>query len=198
MKVTEPEHIFKNLSSLETERLRLRKLMLRDANDIFEYAGNPEVSRFVTWDVHRAVADSISFIRASLTQYDENNCGPWGIVFKENNKLIGTISFMGWNHLQNNAEIGYAMSSDYWNKGIMTEAMKVSLTFGFNKMNLHRIQARCLTDNFASEKVMQKCGMKFEGILREAIIKDGNYHDLKVYSILRNEFKENILIENSD
>src|SRR5687768_8482609 len=78
------DNIFRNLPQIETERLFMRKLTLRDANDIFEYAGNPETSRTVLWDTHRTIADSMQFINMSLKQYKQNEPANWGLVLKEN------------------------------------------------------------------------------------------------------------------
>src|ERR1700674_1489358 len=112
--------IFKDIPVLETERLLLRKLSMRDVNDLFEYASVPEIALHVMWNHHRSVADSMHFIRAVLLQYQNGTPSPWGIVYKENNKLIGTGGFHIWNILHRRAEIGYALSPAYWNKGIMT------------------------------------------------------------------------------
>jgi ribosomal-protein-alanine N-acetyltransferase len=181
-------NVFKDLQTLETPRLRLRKLTMRDANDVFEYASMPEVSKHVTWDYHRTVADSMAFLKSILLQYENGIPSPWGIVYKELNKLIGTGGFHNWNLEHRRAEVGYAISSRYWNKGIMTETLKRMLRFGFEAMALNRIEALCKIENAASEKVMQKCGMKYEGTLRKQMFVKGDYQDLKIYSILKQEF----------
>ncbi len=181
-------NVFKDLQTLETPRMRLRRLTMRDANDVFEYASMPEVSKHVTWDYHRTVADSMAFLKSILLQYENGIPSPWGIVYKENNKLIGTGGYHNWNPEHRRAEVGYAISSRYWNKGIMTETLKRMLRFGFEAMDLNRIEALCKIENAASEKVMQKCGMKYEGTLREQMFVKGAYQDLKLYSILKQEF----------
>ena len=180
--------VFKDIPVLETERLLLRKLSMRDVNDVFEYASVPEIALHVMWNHHRSVADSMHFIRAVLLQYQNGTPSPWGIVYKENNKLIGTGGFHIWNLAHRRAEIGYALSPAYWNKGIMTEALKVMLKFGFENLNLNRIEALCKKENTASERVMQKSGMKYEGILREHVFVKEEFQDLKMYSILKSEF----------
>lgn len=182
-------NVFKDLQTLETHRLLLRKLTMRDANDVFEYASMPEVSKHVTWDYHRTLADSMGFLKSVIMQYENGVPSSWGIVHKENNKLIGTGGYHNWNTEDRRAEVGYAISSHYWNKGLMTESLKVMLKFGFEVMALNRIEARCKIENSASERVMQKCGMKYEGTLRQQMFVKGVYHDLKLYSILKQEFK---------
>ena len=183
---------FRDLPSLETERLIIRKLTMKDANDIYEYASDPEVSKFVTWEPHKSVVDTVNFIRAIMKQYIDGQPSPWAIVHKENNKIIGTGGYNLWIKEHSKAEIGYAISARYWNRGIMTEALREIINFGFERMNLHRAEARVYVENTASERVMQKCGMKYEGILRESWFVKGIFQDIKMYSILKSEFTSDL------
>jgi ribosomal-protein-alanine N-acetyltransferase len=183
-----PEDFFKDLPQLETPRLKLRKLSMRDSNDIFEYACDREVAKYVSWDFHRSVADSIHFIRIILHNYSVGEPSPWGIVYTELNKLIGTIGFHNRSVEHKRAEIGYALSSAFWNRGIMTEALREVIRFGFEAMELNRIEAKCVDENSASERVMIKCGMAYEGTLREYHRKNELFQNLKIYSILRNQY----------
>ncbi|RPI14598.1 MAG: N-acetyltransferase [Ignavibacteriae bacterium] len=183
-----PDELFKNLPILETERIRLRPLSIRDASQVFEYACEPEVARFVTWEHHRSLSDSMHFLRLITQQYKNNIPSPWGIVYKEENKLIGTGGYHLWQKEHARAEFGYAISANYWNKGLMTEVLKEMIRFGFNVMELNRIEAKCYPENIASEKVMLKCGLKFEGISRECVFIKGKFRDLKQFSILKSEY----------
>ena len=169
----------------------MRRLSMRDASDIFEYASVPEVAEHVTWNYHRNISDSIHFLRIITQQYEDGSPSPWGIVLKENSKLIGTIGFHFWSPHNHFAEVGYALSKDYWNRGLMTESLKAVLDFGFNSMHLNRIEATCMPGNTASEKVMLKCGMSFEGILKQRLLAKDIFHDLKMFSILKNNFNNN-------
>lgn len=184
------ESIYGHLPQLETKRLILRKLTLDDANDMFEYTSDEDVSKFVTWDTHKTLSDTKSFINFALQQYNLKKIAPWGIELKENNKLIGTIDFVSWQTAHHTAEIGYAISKDYWGKGITTEACEALIQFGFTYMDLVRIQARCMKENIASQRVMEKNGMIFEGIIRKSIFSKGVHHDIKMYSILKEEYNQ--------
>jgi len=189
------EDVFSNFPTLETERLILRKLRLEDAKDIFEYASDPETTKYVTWETHKSIEDSINFIKSSLANYNKKEVIDWGIVYKENNKLIGTCGyFLRALEQHSRAEIGYVIGKKYWGRGIATEAVKEVIRFGFEKMNLNRIQAMCIPDNIGSYRVMEKVGMKYEGVIREYMYIKGKFQDLKLYSILRREYfdqKEN-------
>jgi RimJ/RimL family protein N-acetyltransferase len=179
---------FKYLPVIETERLKMRKLSMRDASDVFEYASVPEVAEHVTWNFHRNIADSIHFLRIITRQYEDGMPSPWGIVYKENMKLIGTIGYHFWSPANYFAEVGYALSKDYWNRGLMTESLNAILDFGFSKMYLNRVEATCKLGNIASEKVMLKCKMSFEGIMRQRLFAKESFHDLKIYAIVKDTF----------
>ncbi|QST01162.1 GNAT family N-acetyltransferase [Pontibacillus sp. ALD_SL1] len=184
----EIEDIYGNLPTLETDRLLLRRITSEDLDDMYEYVSNEEVTKYVTWEAHRSLSDTKEFIKYALSQYEDKDLSPWGIEYKSNGKFIGTIDFVSWEVNHHVAEVGFAISQDYWGKGITTEAVNELIKFGFTHMNLVRIQARCLVENRGSECVMEKAGMSFEGILRKSMLVKGKHHDLKIYSILKEEF----------
>lgn len=187
-RVMDIKEIYSNLPKLETKRLILRRMLPDDAQNLFEYASNPEIPKYLSWEAHKSIDDSLRYLKLMLQRYENAEVSEWGIIFKENNKFIGTAGFLGWITSSNRAEIAFALSQEYWNRGIMTEVIKEIITFGFEKMELNRIEARCFTENIASERVMIKSGMSFEGVLREQMLAKSRYNDLKLYSILRKEF----------
>ena len=177
--------IFSDLPTLETEWLILRKMTMDDAADMFDYASDPEVARNLSWDVPRSIEATRVFLADIVDRYRAGRVAGWGIVHKQDNKLIGTCGFITLDPRHGRAEIGYALSRRYWNKGYMTEAVRKVISFGFLTMDLHRIQAMCDVPNIASARVMEKAGMKFEGILRGFMMREGLHRDVKMYSILR-------------
>lgn len=185
MKVVE---VFGDLPKLETERLFLRKLRNDDAADIYYYGSNEQVTKYVTWDTYTSIKDAMSFIQFAENRYKEKQFAPWGIVLKDTNKLIGTIDFVSWQPEHKTAEIGYVISEDYWGQGIATEAVKKVIEYGFLNKDIVRIQAFCFVKNIGSARVMEKSGMTFEGILRKKLFIKGIHRDVKVYSILKEEF----------
>ncbi|OOE12553.1 GNAT family N-acetyltransferase [Fictibacillus arsenicus] len=172
---------FGDIPKIETEHLILRKITLDDAEGMYLYASDEEVTRYVTWDTHSSLSDTTHFINSFLPQYD----APWGIELKENGKFIGTVHFVWWQQQHNSAEIGYVLSKEYWGKGLITEAARAIISFGFESMDLVRIQARCFLENKGSEQVMKKLGMSFEGISRKVMYVKGEHKDLKVYALLK-------------
>lgn len=182
------EEIYKDLPILETERLLLRKLTMKHVDDIFSYASNKEVTKYVYWNTHQSLNDTRDYIQFALDQYTKQDVAPWGIHHKQDSKLIGTIDFVRWLPYHRLAEIGYVIASDYWGKGITTEAAQKVISFGFNSMDLIRIEAKCYKENIGSQRVMEKVGMSFEGTIRQGIFNKGKHWDLQLYSILRDEF----------
>lgn len=179
--------IFSCLPQLETERLILRPMRISDARDLYEYARDPEVSRHVLWDAHQSVFQSRQFLRAAIRQYRKGLPGSFAIALKESDRMIGTIGFMWVNVDHKSAEVGYSLSRDYWNQGLMTEALRAVIAFGFDELRLNRIEAQHDTDNPASGRVMDHVGMQFEGIMRQRLKNKGKFVDVVNYAILRSD-----------
>jgi len=182
---------FSALPKLETERLILRKLMLSDALNVFQFTKNPVITKFLTWDAHKSEKHTIAFLKRVLNKYEAGEPSQWAIVLKETNVVIGISGFINHYKEHKKAEIAYIMSEKYSGKGYMTEALRKVLDAGFSILKLHRIEAKCEKDNFASEKVMQKLGMQFEGCFRDFLFIKGKYRDFKFYSILQKHFSSN-------
>lgn len=173
--------------TLETERLILRPLKMRDAQDMYAYAQDPEVSRHVLWEAHKSLRDTRAFLRSAKRQYRSGFPGSCAIEWKASGRMIGTIGFMWINRDYRSAEVGYSLSRDYWNQGIMTEALRAVIAYGFNTLALNRIEAQHECDNPASGKVMENAGMRLEGTLRQRLRNKGRYVDVKLYAILRDD-----------
>ena len=179
------DDIFFDLPIIETDRTILRKINEQDENDMFTYCSDEEVSRYTTWYKHETINDTRVFLNRILEEYRNQQIAPWGIQDKASGKLIGTCGFVYWNTAHSRAELAYALSKQFWNQGYMTEIAKKIIEFGFEKMELIRIEARCLLDNAGSARVMEKSGMQFEGIMRKQIFAKGIQQDLLMYSIIK-------------
>src|SRR5205814_6531002 len=130
--------------------------------------------------------DAVEFLKRIVPTYEDAGTKEWtwGIVVKENGKLIGGCSIFGEpEHAR--AEIGYVIARPYWGQGLVTEAVREMLRLGFDELGLNRIEARCRPENIGSARVMEKNGMTYEGTLREQMFVKGKYWDWKLYSILR-------------
>jgi ribosomal-protein-alanine N-acetyltransferase len=181
--------VFADLPEIETQRLLLRKMRLDDAEAMFAYASDPAVARHVLWETHRSIEDSESFLRLAIEGYERGDFGGWGVILKDSGAFIGTCGLdAGYAPEHARAELGYVLSREYWGKGLMPEAVRAIIAFGFARVDLNRIEARCIAANLASARVMEKAGMTYEGTLREREFIKGAYRDMKLYSILRREY----------
>ena len=176
------------MPELDTPRLRLRKLTMRDAQDIYDYSRDPQVAKHVLWDAHRSVGESRAYLRYMLRKYRMGEPASWGIELKSTGRIIGTIGYM-WIQSDNAAaEVGYSLSRAHWGQGIMTEALRAVIDYAFSSLRLNRIEAIHEVDNPASGAVMRKCGMLHEGTLREKLMNKGRYVDVELYAALRRDF----------
>jgi len=174
--------------AFETKRLILRDICIDDADDIFQFSGDPKVAHHMTWEVNRTKSETLLFINSVLEGYKDGTSADWAIVEKVSQKVIGTCSFVDWSNEHRNAILGYVINRAYWGNGYATEAVNELLKYGFNTLQLHRIEAHCDVDNLASEKVMKKLGMSFEGLLRQNYYIKGAFRDTKVYGILQEDY----------
>jgi len=174
-----------DLPILETARLRLRPLCHDDAADIFQYAGDPRVTEFLPWQPHKSLDDTHKFIETTLNHQEWPDLAPWGIEHKADEKIIGACGFHHWHLEHARAELGYVLAHRYWGNGYMTEAVRAVISYGFDEMLLNRIEALCRVPNVASARVLEKSGLKFEGVLQQYMFANGAYHDYKIYGILR-------------
>ncbi|MFD1991955.1 GNAT family N-acetyltransferase [Paenibacillus nicotianae] len=173
---------------LETQRLIIREIQPNDWEAIHIYTQLPEVTQHTAWGPNTE-ADTNTYVEEVIAQQQQPLRQDYelAICLKNEELLIGGIGI----HVQNtNAEIGYVLNPAYQGKGYMTEAAQAVLAYGFETLGVHRIFATCRPANSASEKVMQKIGMKCEGIMREHWYYKGQFHDSCLYSILAKEYAD--------
>lgn len=177
--------------TLKTPRLILRALTLADAPAMFEYTSREVVARYTLWAPHPTVATTEAFIRDyAFKNYEKQVCEPFAITLREKpSKVIGTCGAWWSSEAMRVMEIGYALSDEYWNKGLMSEAVQAVIDHCFKSYEVNRIQAHFKKENVGSGKVMEKVGMKLEGIQRERVFHNNRYWDTVHYAILRSDWK---------
>jgi RimJ/RimL family protein N-acetyltransferase len=173
--------------TISTSRLVLRPFQIEDAKRVQQLAGHPLVAA-TTATIPHPYSDGIaeSWIGQHLKWFQTGQGVQFAIVSRSLNTLIGCIDLSISAH-QSRAELGYWIGVDFWNQGYCTEAAKAVIHFGFTNLNLNKITSRHLSSNPSSGKVMIKAGMRKEGLLRSEFLKNGQFHDLEVYGILRAE-----------
>lgn len=178
------------LPILETERLTLRPLSLRDIDDVFEYAKSPLVGPNAGWKPHVSKKETEAFITYSIKKRDFGQPGIYAIEYFSSKKMIGTIEIHSYN--QYKAEIGFVLNPDYWGQGIIVEAAKAIIIYGFEILHLKRLQYGYFFFNLRSKRVCEKLGFTEEGILRNKFQNyDGKIFDEVIASITSEDYESN-------
>jgi ribosomal-protein-alanine N-acetyltransferase len=176
---------FSPTPTLETKRLILRPLAMSDAEAILRYSQKPVFYQAMGRQTYSSAGDIQEFI-ADLLKKDPSFF--WVVILRDKNCVIGDCGFCQFHKEARRAEVSCAIDPTYWDRGYATEAAGRVIQFGFEGAGLDRIQAICSTGNIVSERVIQKSGMQFEGVLRHYIRHEDKPLDMKMYSILKQEW----------
>ncbi len=181
---------FSKMPVLETQRLVLRKIELRDYEDMYEYSKDPSVTEYLLWSPHKDCFYTREYIQYINERYKIGEFYDWAVEYRENRKMIGTCGFTKFDFNANSAEIGYVLNPEYRGRGLAAEAVSEVIRFGFERLELNRIEARFMQGNHASFRVMQKCNMTFEGYARESMLVKGVYRTIGYCSLLASEYRK--------
>jgi len=179
------------MKNLETEHLILRKFEEDDWIAVDSYTSCEENVVYVLWGPN-SVAQTQDFIRFAIAKAEEVPCTnyQYAAALKETNQLIGGCNLAV---AEDEAEIGWILHRDYWKKGYGAEMGEALLKYGFEELGLHRIVAHCDAENTASYRIMEKIGMRKEGLFVESRpahkLSDRKYSDELSYAMLREEWK---------
>lgn len=188
MKKEDISRIFSDIPDIRTDRLLLRRMKKSDYRDMYEYSKDPNVTKYLTWTPHPNEDYTYRYLDYIVTRYKAGDFYDWAVIYAQNRKMIGTCGFTRFDIPNNTAEIGYVLNPSYWGLGIAPEAVLSVMRFGFMELNLHRIEARFMQGNDRSKKVMEKCGMKFEGFKRSSLFINSSYKTVGTCAILSDEF----------
>ncbi len=181
----------KGTKALETDRLLLRQWREDDAEAAFtNWMNDPEVTKYLTWKPHGDIKVTRELLKLWEAEYADPWCYHWAIVLKGSGELIGDISIMRASEYQETGEVGYCMGRAWWGKGLMTEAFREILRYCFDEVGFYRISGSHAADNIGSGRVMEKCGLKPEGVRRRffRLLLSGERVDIVDRGILREEF----------
>jgi len=179
----------KGTLTLETNRLILRQFRIDDAEKMFKnWASDPEVTKFLTWPPHVDVNLTRSLLSDWINRYSDLSYYNWVIELKEINEIIGNISVVKLNERTEAADIGYCMGKNWWGRAIMPEALSAVIKYLIEEVGLNRVAACHDSNNPKSGRVMDKAGMKLEGVLREAGINNQGICDKVWHSVLKKEY----------
>jgi ribosomal-protein-alanine N-acetyltransferase len=179
--------LINNCPNLETSRLLLRELSLNDADELFHVFSDEETTHYVPREKHIDKTITRKYLENRIKGMNEGKSFVWSVINKNENRVVGTVDLHF--KLDRAASIGAVINRDCWGKGVATEALKEVIRYGFETMNLIRIEGKCESNNIASEKMLKKLGMTYEGTLRKEVIIKGTSRDAKVYSLLIEEYE---------
>ena len=182
------KEVFRRMPELETERLILKQITLGDAADMYEYSKREDVTEYLTWNPHTSYLQTERYVRLLQKKYAAGAFWDFGLHDKENGKFIGTCGFTSFHPDENYAEIGYVLAPEYWGKGLAAEACRAVLKFGFSVFDFDYACARFIEGNTASERVMQKLGMRYETTYQNSYYIKNRYRTVIEYRVSKKDF----------
>jgi ribosomal-protein-alanine N-acetyltransferase len=185
-----PTFTFATFPVLHTPRLILREIRQADAEAILRVRGDIRVTRLNSGQPMRSVDEARELIEKARQAFADQRRIDWGITLKANPEagVIGRCGFNYWLRQDRRASIGYDLAYIYWGKGIMTEAVRAMVAFGFDQLDLNRIEADADAENIGSMRVLEKVGFRREGMQRDQYFEWDEFHDLVLFGLLRDEF----------
>ena len=182
----------KGTVTLETKRLILRRFTVDDAKAMYRnWANDPVVTEYLTWQAHKTILATKAVLADWIHNYARPDFYQWAIVHRLVHEPIGTISVVRRRDDILSAELGWCLGRIWWGKGIMPEAGEAVMQFLFREVGMNRITACHDIANPKSGRVMQKLGMKQDGVLRaNAQNNRGELVDMVYYSILAEDYNQ--------
>ena len=177
---------FRDDLRIEGERVYLRPRTADDADALYAYASDPEIIRYLPWEIAPSVEAVGPFLVESVGRRQRAEAVDFAIVLCETNEVIGQTDLMELKSVRGQAELGYIVARPYWGQGLMTEAAVLTLTHGFSALRLGRITAYADGENVASQRVMQKVGMRWTSSETRTV--KGESRPYVRYEITRNEW----------
>ena len=180
----------KGTIQLQTDRLILRRFNINDAQAAFaNWASDSDVTTYLRWPHHESVGDTEDILKYWINKYGEDDFYQWAIILKDNgDEPIGTISVVDKNDAAEMVHVGYCIGKKWWHQGITSEAFDTIIPFFFKQVQINRIESMHDPRNPNSGKVMLKCGLKYEGTMREADWNNQGICDASMYAILAKDF----------
>jgi ribosomal-protein-alanine N-acetyltransferase len=185
---------FEQFPQLETSRFVLRQAQATDSQDLYELYADESVVEYMPLTPFTSVEEALDEMKWYERIFAEQSGLRWMIEDRASSKVIGTCGFLGYEQEHHRAELGYDLSPAYWGKGIMKEVASLIIQFGFEQMQLNKIEAKIDPNNQASLRLMEKLAFVQEGLLRQHEFEKGKYVDLAVFARLQSEYSAGISI----
>jgi ribosomal-protein-alanine N-acetyltransferase len=163
----------------------LRRITNNDLEDMFVLRSNKEAMTYIGRPIPVVMDETARLIQKMEENIDSNTGIVWGVALKGESRVIGSIGYHRIEPENYRAEIGYMLLPEFWSKGIMSEALKEIIHYGFEMMNLHSIQANINPENANSRKILLKFDFVKEAYFKESFYFDGKFFDSEIYSLLK-------------
>ena len=175
---------------IETKRLLLRPFEYADDEAMLKnWIADEKIQSLYSEPTYRTKIEVKELLDKYIGSYEKDDYYRWAIIDKETQECIGQIAYYLVDNKNHFAEIEYCVGSAFQCRGLATEATKAVIAYGFNKINLHKVQICTKTINKPSQRVIEKCGFTYEGTLRDYFYINGEYVGRLYYSILKDEFE---------
>lgn len=175
--------------TITTERLTLRRFTLDDAEVMFQnWVNDPDVTEFLTWQPHADLSVTQKLLDDWINNYEKDDYYHWAIVPKNLGEPIGGISIVHHRDDISMVHVGYCIGKKWWHSGYTSESLAALIKYFFEKTDANRVESQHDPNNPNSGMVMKKCGMKFEGTLRQSDYNNKGICDASYYGILREEW----------
>lgn len=177
---------------LRTKRLTIRELNIDDIDNVHTLHSLPETDEFNTLGIPESIQTTEKILNEWISQQKQEPRISYifGIDKTDDNHFIGLIALNLGKVNYRTGEVWFKIHKDHWRKGYTKEALACLLDFGFNNLNLHRIEAGCAVENIASSKTLEKAGFTREGMKRKKLPIRGEWKDNYFYGILEEDFNK--------
>jgi [ribosomal protein S5]-alanine N-acetyltransferase len=188
MQTNKPAFTLDTFPILNTDRLDLVEIKQSHLGDLYKLFSDENVTRFYNLLPLKNEQEAQKSIDWFQTRFKDKLGIRWGIAFKGQQNIIGTVGFNNYCK-QHRANIGYDLQTEHWNNGFITEALKTVINFGFSQLEINRIEAEVMIGNIVSEKVLEKLNFKNEGILRQWMFWNERHYDMIMFSLLKTDYE---------
>lgn len=177
--------------TIETKRLVLRRFAYSDIDSMLRNWIADEETQYDYGEPYYATYEAVKelFDTKYIASYDRPDYYRWAVIEKESGECIGQIAYFSVDTGNEHGEIEYVIGPAFQGKGYATEMTKAVIAYGFETIGFHRIEIDCRTENEASRRVIEKCGLKYEGVFRDFFWRKDHFEGRRVFSILKEEWK---------
>ncbi len=181
---------FTHFPTLTTPRMILRQIRPDDAEALFAVKSDPEITARYGQEPHRSPADTLAWIHRILGGYPERDNLFWAMTLSGDSRTIGACTFWNFDFPSHCTELGYELDRAYWRRGLMAEALIAVLAYGFDQLELNRVEACPLAVNESSSSLLRKLGFSYEGNLRQRHAFRGQYFDQLYFGLLKEDWEK--------